>query len=157
MERVLSCAVDLLLSAEEKGTRTLSILQSTKLLRNQGLLSKEQANAISTITNMCNKAVHGANVTVSEAMAILDLAVRLNKSFPFGYSLNFFPNVGYKEQGLLCEWEHCIELMHLTEEPTAQTCPVFGHDCPGGTVARVDCKKSAKEIPPERFKVNKPR
>ena len=149
MERVLSCAVGVIVPT--KRTRPLTIFKSAKLLHEYGLISEEQADAIGTITNLCNKAVHGAAVTVAEATNILSLAERLNRSFPFGYSVNCFPNAEYKEQGLLCEWEHCIEQMRLSEEPTDLTCPTFGHDCPGGIASRKSCKKSANDLPPERF------
>jgi len=148
-ERVLSRAAEVLVS--ETKDRPLTISESTRLLLDHELISEEQSDAIRTITQMCNKAVHGADVTAAEATEILTLAIRLNNSFPTGYSLNFFPNAGYEEQGLLCEWEHCIEEMPLADEPTDLSCPAFGHDCPGGLDARKNCKKTVNDIPPERF------
>jgi len=149
MERVLSRAAEVLVVATT--ARSITISESTRLLLDHELISEEQSEAIRTITQICNKAVHGAAVTAAEATEILALANRLNKSFPTGYSLNFFPNAGYEEQRLLCAWEHCIEEMPLTEEPTDLSCPAFGHDCPGGLDARENCKNTMKDIPPERF------
>ena len=149
MERVLSRAAEVLVVATT--ARSITISESTRLLLDHELISEEQSEAIRTITQICNKAVHGAAVTAAEATEILALANRLNKSFPTGYSLNFFPNAGYEEQRLLCAWEHCIEEMPLTEEPTDLSCPAFGHDCPGGLDARENCKNTIKDIPPERF------
>lgn len=149
MERVLSHAVGVLVSTKE--TRPLTISQSTRLLLEHELISEEQSDAIRTIIQICNKAVHGAEVTAAEATEVLSLTNRLNNSFPTGYSLNFFPNAGYIEQGFLCEWEHCIEEMPLSEEATDLSCPAFGHDCPGGVTVREGCKRSVKDIPPERF------
>lgn len=156
MERVLTCAVYALVSQGGRPKGILSIADSAIILNAQGLISVEQKGAILTITKMCNKAVHGAIVVPAEAEEILDLADRLNNSFPFGYSLKISPNDRYKEQGLLCEWEHCVEVMPVTEEDTELSCPVFGHDCPGGLSVRRKCKKIAKEIQPERI-IKRPR
>lgn len=149
MERVLSRAAEVLVDATAK--RPLTISKSIRLLLDHELISEEQSDAVRSITQICNKAVHGADVTAVEATEILDLANRLNKSFPTGYSLNFFSNAGYEEQGLHCEWEHCIEEMPIADERTDLSCPTFGHDCPGGLDKREKCKKSMEDIPPERF------
>ena len=151
MERVLSRAVEVLVAPAPAPARSLAISESTRLLLEHKLISKEQSDALRTITQMCNKAVHGADVTAAEATEILVLANRLNQSFPTGYSLNFFPNTGYEGQCLLCEWEHCIEEMPIAEEPTDLSCPAFGHNCPGGLEVRGKCKKTMQDIPPERF------
>jgi hypothetical protein len=149
MERVLTHAVKVLIQTNEK--HPLPITKSASLLLEHGLISKEQEKAIFSITKICNKAVHGGEVSRDEAGEVLFLAKRLNDSFPLGYSINFFPNTSYKDQGLVCEWEHCIENMGIVEEPTDVSCEVFGHDCPGGVAIREDCKKSIHDIPPERF------
>lgn len=47
-----------------------------------------------------------------------------------GYVENSSPMENYEELGLICGYEHCIELQPLTE--TKLSCPVFGHNCPGG-------------------------
>ncbi|GAH79725.1 unnamed protein product, partial [marine sediment metagenome] len=41
--------------------------------------------------------------------------------------------------------------MPLTEEPTEYSCPVFGHNCPGGTEKISKCGKTIEDIPSERF------
>ena len=50
---------------------------------------------------------------------------------PIGFIPNFSYNENFKTDGLICPYEHCIELMPL-EETTEKSCPIWGHDCPGG-------------------------
>ena len=61
------------------------------------------------------------------------------------------PNSHYEKNGLFCEWEHCIENMPITSENTELSCPVFGHNCPGGVDKVKICGKTLAEIPEERF------
>ena len=42
------------------------------------------------------------------------------------------PNEEFEEMGHICLYEYCIETQELTEEDTALSCPIFGHNCPGG-------------------------
>ena len=41
-------------------------------------------------------------------------------------------NRNWKKQGLDCPFEHCIETMPLREKRRKDSCPLYGHDCPGG-------------------------
>lgn len=100
---------------------------------------------------MCNKAIHGSLITREEAREIIGLAEELNKTFSVGYSVDFSPNPDYVKHGLICEWEHCIEWMPLTEESTKYSCPVFGHNCPGGVEKVSKCGKTIGDIPSDRF------
>lgn len=120
------------------------------LLLKKEIISHEQGEALQTIVNMCNKAIHGAQVSKKEAREIISLTERLNKSFFVGYSINFETNKDYSQQGLLCEWEHCVEHFPIEEE-TELSCPVFGHDCPGGVEVRGSCDKEINDIPKKRF------
>jgi hypothetical protein len=122
----------------------------SKLLEEE-IISYEQGKALQTIVNMCNKAIHGAQVSSEEAREIILITERLNKSFSTGYSINFEENKDYAKQGLLCEYEHCIENFHISEEPTELSCLVFGHDCPGGTETLNSCNKTIDDIPKKRF------
>jgi hypothetical protein len=105
-------------------------------------LSSEQVTALRKIIDMCNKAIHGYDISEDEAREIIHLTEDLNKSFSVGYSIDFSPNENYKKQGLVCEWEHCIEHMPLKQRTTSQSCPIFGHDCPGGADKVSVCKKN---------------
>ena len=60
-------------------------------------------------------------------------------------------NKEYDQQGLICGWEHCVEHFPLEKEAAALSCPVFGHDCPGGMNVRAICERSIDEIPKKRF------
>jgi hypothetical protein len=143
MERVLVRAVECLVP--EAYDKRLGITEGARILLKENLISKDQGEAIFSITKICNRAVHGANMTEQEAAEVLDLAEQLNRSFPTGYSVNFLPNSKYKEHGLLCEWEHCIEQMHLSEAETELSCRTFGHDCPGGVQIRKECKNGSRK------------
>lgn len=120
-------------------------------LKDKGWLYQEQVEAISRIIYMCDKAMHGHKIPLSDAQNIISLADDLNHTFGVGYFPNFYANESFDEQGLLCEWEHCIELMPLHEERSNIDCPVFGHECPGGVSKVVKCGKSTKDIPINRF------
>ncbi len=127
---------------------TLSLVDLTRKIR---VLSSEQFSALKKIISICNKAIHGASVSKSEAEEIIGLTEQLNGSFSTGYSIDLSVNTEYEKQGLLCEWEHCIELMPLSEKPTKLSCPVFGHNCPGGLVKVSSCDRTIAEIPKSRF------
>ncbi len=61
---------------------------------------------------------------------------------PMGYVLDFSPRADYKQRGQCCPYEHCIELMGMSHAPTERSCPLFGHDCPGGTTQVEACKRT---------------
>lgn len=148
IERKLGSAADFLhLPMGDK----LSISKIIEAVRRKELLSFEQITALRKIVNMCNKAIHGSLISKEEAREIVDLAEELNKTFSIGYSIDFSPNPDYAKHGLICEWEHCIEWMPFTEEPTEYSCPVFGHNCPGGVEKVSKCGKTIEDIPSNRF------
>jgi hypothetical protein len=115
------------------------------------LLTLEQVNALQKIVNMCNKAIHGSIISEEEARRIINLADELNHSFSIGYSIDFSPNLEYEKHDLICEWEHCIERMPLIKNRTKLSCPVFGHNCPGGLEKVSVCDKHIGDIPKSRF------
>ena len=57
------------------------------------------------------------------------------------------PNYAFNKQGLLCPWEHCIELYPLLagRDTNLQSCPIFGHCCPGGEMQAQICKDNSKD------------
>ncbi len=128
-----------------------SISRIIEVLRKKEVFSSEQISALQKIVNMCNKAIHGFPVSKTDAKKIIDLTEKLNNSFSTGYSIDFSPNEEHEKHGLLCEWEHCIEWLPLTEEDTELSCPVFGHNCPGGKSKVTKCRKAIDDIPESRF------
>ena len=149
IERVLSKSVTILFNTTEKEKKIGNKFYIITLLKN-GRISKDQGKALMSIVEICNKAVHGVQVSKEEAKEIIMLTERLNKNFSVGYSVNFERNRGYREQGLLCEWEHCGEHFPLREK-SKLSCPVFGHDCPGGLEAKNQCDKKIDDFPQKRF------
>ncbi len=128
-----------------------SISKMLEAFKINEILSSDQINALKKIATMCNEAVHGSLISKEEAAEIVNLAEELNKSFSIGYSIDFSTNANYKQHSLTCEYEHCIELMPLTEEETQNSCPLWGHNCPGGTEKISKCNKTIADIPKSRF------
>lgn len=57
-----------------------------------------------------------------------------------GYSPEYLKaNEQYQEMGLLCKYEHGIENMPLLPDENEGSCPVFGHQCPGGIIKVAGC------------------
>ena len=138
IERALTNAAKMLISDPIRLTLNAII----KTLNKKGYIFKEEAEAIKQIINICNRAIHGANISEPEAREVIDLASRLRDSFTsIGYSIDFHPNPKFKDHGLVCEWEHCIERFSLPNKSGEQSCHIFGHDCPGGAKRSIECKK----------------
>ena len=58
-----------------------------------------------------------------------------------GYVMIFKPNFSFHKQAItMCAWEHCIEYMPLDREELS--CPIFGHNCPGGLAQVSICKEN---------------
>ncbi len=114
-------------------------------LMSNGILRSEQVSALRKIIEMCNKAVHGYDITKREAKDIVNLMEELNQSFSMGYSISFYPNEDFDKQGLICEWEHCIEFMPLPSKRTSASCPIFGHNCPEGSNHATACRKAVEQ------------
>jgi hypothetical protein len=60
---------------------------------------------------------------------------------PIGYSENMEPLEDWKEKGMTCPYEHCIERSPLRLEQHEGSCPVYGHDCPGGASKARACRE----------------
>lgn len=58
-----------------------------------------------------------------------------------GYSRCFELNPKWKEQKGVCIFEHCIENMPITPERAVESCPIFGHNCPGGEKQVAACER----------------
>jgi len=126
---------DALAFLEPESTPTsgrLPLGRAVRRLHDVSAMTDTQAQLLLVIVELCNKAVHGQRVAASDAANVFDMADTLNRSFTLGYSLNFRANPHWHEQGLLCQYEHCVEHLPLTDPSTDASCPLFGHDCPGG-------------------------
>lgn len=61
-----------------------------------------------------------------------------------GYSRYRLPNPYWPDSGGICRFEHCIETMPIrTPRDPEFSCPIFGHDCPGGIEAVTACRAQA--------------
>ena len=67
-----------------------------------------------------------------------------------GYTNYFGFNPNWEKQKAICGYEHCIELMPLKRN-SKKSCPIFGHDCPGGKEMTQKCKRSIDDIPEEKI------
>jgi hypothetical protein len=73
-----------------------------------------------------------------------------------GYIHDFSPLENYFEFNLYCPYEHCIECMECAESgPDENSCPVFGHNCPGGIDQEEQCKTLGRCM--EDFFSNRPK
>ena len=138
-------------TSKVKYIRKDSLLMIIRKLHRENIIFDEQKESFMKIVDMCNKSIHGYEVSKDDAKNIIELSEKLNRSFAIGYSVDMTPNSHYEKNGLFCEWEHCIENMPITSENTELSCPVFGHNCPGGVDKVKICGKTLDEIPEERF------
>lgn len=74
-----------------------------------------------------------------DRLLVQSLCLRHGYSVSIGYVTIKQFNYAYQKQWLICPWEHCIELFPLPEERHS-SCPVFGHDCPGGATQATQCR-----------------
>lgn len=143
IERKLNKIVDCLNGEKRDGMPLFRIIEE---LGKKEILYPEQMRALREIIILCKKAIHGYPATKEDAEGIINLIDKLNMSFPIGYSLDIFKNLDYKKHGLVCEWEHCIELMPLTNKRTKKSCLLFGHNCPEGIKRVENCSKMIKDF-----------
>lgn len=63
-------------------------------------------------------------------------------SIDIGNVLNTtIPNDDYKEMGLLCPWQHCVNVMPFHGGSLDEySCPFFGRDCPDGKEQVAKCR-----------------
>jgi len=139
IERVLREAVERLgLTGENR--RFLPLLRATNLLRQNGLIDRKQETLLRQLVDLRNLAVHGHRIEPEDAYKFFSVVEKLNDSVNLGYSVDFGPNEAWESQGLVCQYEHCIELMPLKTERWEGSCDLFGHDCPGGVVQVERCR-----------------
>ena len=127
------------------GSTKSNLSEIIDVLMSSGILTSEKVSALRKIIDMCNKAIHGYDITKREAKDIVNLMEELNQNFSIGYSISFCPNENFDKQGLICEWEHCIEFMPLPSKRTSASCPIFGHNCPEGSNHATACRKVVKQ------------
>jgi hypothetical protein len=66
-----------------------------------------------------------------------------SKTVCMGYSKQMYADLEFIKHGAGCAYEHCIE--HMPLEYGESSCPVFGHDCPGGSGQANHCINQEKE------------
>ena len=71
-----------------------------------------------------------------------------------GYHKDFSFNPDWKKHKSVCGYEHCIELMPLKNPRNKKSCPVFGHNCPGGKEMVSKCQMTINDIGKERMAQN---
>ena len=74
------------------GSTKSNLSEIIDALRSNGILTSEKVSALRKIIEMCNKAVHGYDITKREAKDIVNLMEELNQSFSIGYSIDFTKN-----------------------------------------------------------------
>lgn len=137
LERVLTLAYNNLIS--NKDDNNLSLHRIVEYLYAEGFIDEVFRTTLHKIIRICNEAIHGGEVYYQEAQEVINVTRKLSEDVGIGFSINFKPNESYEKQGLLCKWEHCIENSPLLKEKTKSTCHIFGHECPGGKIDRVNC------------------
>jgi hypothetical protein len=143
LERALRRAVETI-DGSTPPSASQSLVQAVRTLKARNRLDDQQAALLMDIVQMRNLAVHGGPIDRADAYKFFSAVERLNGSLGLGYSLDLSPNPDWEEQGLICLYEHCIEHMPLSAENTDLSCPVFGHDCPGGRSEVEICKAEGR-------------
>ena len=135
----------------DPGRKPIPLGRAVSMLRQSGRIDAEEEGLVSHLLRLRNVAVHGGSIDKEDAYRFFSIVESLN-DFAVGYSLNLAPNEKWEAQGLACRFEHCIERMPLRSERWEGSCPVFGHDCPGGTEQANICKSQGIEFPPSRLR-----
>lgn len=89
-------------------------------MADSGKVRDEQVALLRVLIDAIDSALLSGVADTSDAHRLIALADTLNLSFPVGYSPNFEPNGNYLDDGLICEYEHCIETMPLPEIPRSE-------------------------------------
>ena len=85
-----------------------------------GRLWPEQAALLKTLLEISENTLMSGDVSSADALRVIAVADVLNQSIGLGYSLDFEPNPDWEEQGLICQFEHCIENMPLPSIPRSE-------------------------------------
>jgi hypothetical protein len=128
------------------GNRPMPLARAISSLRNAAAIDERQAMLLRDLVGLRNLAVHGHDIDVEDARRFFEIVEKVNDSVSLGYSPNFSPNEDWEAQGLVCKYEHCIEHMPLKEGHWDGSCPVFGHDCPGGVPQVQTCKAEGRSF-----------
>jgi len=137
IERKLRLAYSVLMKQDSNKIPLRKIIEE---LENNKIIFDIQMNLLNAIISICNHVIHGTKISKDEAKRVLSIVEELNYTFSIGYSICFEYNKEFEKHGLVCPWEHCIEFMPL-EKRNKKSCPIFGHDCPGGEKQVRLCKK----------------
>lgn len=98
---------------------------------------------LSAIVGLSALAAAG-RATAADAQRAAALAAAFNAHFGMGYSPNCEPHPCWEKEGLVCNYEHCIEWMPFPDGDEGEEqrgCPKFGHCCPGGPEAVRECRE----------------
>lgn len=98
----------------------LSLEDALSAIDQSGKLWPEQTTLIRVLLEALDQALLSSEADETDANRLIGLVDTLNLSFPIGYSPNFSPNRHWDEQGLICEYEHCIENMPLPDIPRSE-------------------------------------
>lgn len=124
--------------------RPIPLGRAISTLRQLNRIDAEEEGLLLHLLRLRNVAVHGGSIDKEDAYRFFSIVESLN-GLSLGYSLNLAPNEEWEAQGLACPFEHCIERMPLKTETWEGSCPLFGHDCPGGTEQANICKSMAEQ------------
>jgi hypothetical protein len=108
-------------------------------------LRPEQAVLLKVLLDISESALMSGAVSSADAMRVIGVADVLNQSIRLGYSLDFDPNPDWEEQGLICQFEHCIENMPLPEIPRSEQERWRAHISKGLASGAYDDRPEVKE------------
>lgn len=89
-------------------------------MKDSGKVRPEQVTMLRVLIDAIEAALLSGEADTADAHRLIALADTLNMSFPLGYSPNFEPNDRFEDDGLICEFEHCIENMPLPGIPRSE-------------------------------------
>lgn len=104
-----------------KGRAHLKSLEElVDYVRESGRLWREQAALLKVLLDISENALMSGDVEPADALRVIAVADVLNQTTNLGYSLSFEPNENWEAQGLICQYEHCIENMPLPPVPRSE-------------------------------------
>jgi hypothetical protein len=97
-----------------------SLEELVDYINQSGRLWPEQTVLLKVLLDISQDALMSGDVEPADALRVIAVADVLNQSIRLGYSLSFEPNEHWQEQGLICEYEHCIENMPVPPIPRSE-------------------------------------
>lgn len=97
-----------------------SLEEIVNYVAESGRLWPEQAALLKLLLDISENALMSGDVEPADALRVIAVADVLNQTTRLGYSLSFEPNENWVEQGLICQYEHCIENMPLPPIPRSE-------------------------------------